>query len=119
MPTLMCEGRSVVRGSRRKYGQTPLQHSSQSMESTSTASTPTLGPAVSLNAGASTFLVGDLVLVRIPFAFDELLDHALSTSTAAGSGIPPTSSARNPQHFAFVRSIIPCVDGVELEVYPM
>jgi len=82
-------------------------------------STPILGPAVSIDAGASMFLAGELVLVRIPFPLDTELRPTLDTSTAAGSGIPPTSNARSPQHFAFVRTATPLADGVELEVFPM
>jgi hypothetical protein len=58
-----------------------------------------------------------LVLVRVPIPLDPELQPALVTSTVAGSGIPPTSNARSPQHFAFVRSATPLADGVQLDVY--
>ena len=52
---------------------------------------------------AEAFLQGECVLVR----FTMTIDIAQPNDTAAGSvGLPPTSSASSPQHFAFVRSAL-------------
>ena len=77
----------------------------------------TLEPALSIDDGAAPFLVGELLLLRIPVCSDIPIHQGLSTSTRAGSGVPPTSNAKSPQHFAFIRSATLHRDGFELEVY--
>ncbi len=57
----------------------------------------------------------DLLFLRIPIAVGEQL---LQEDTDDGSS-PLTSSARGPQHFAFVRSVNHHPEGFELEVYPV
>jgi hypothetical protein len=87
------------------------------MESNSTPNL--LGPAVSIDGGATTFM-GELILVRIPISIGSQLRDGLVPSTVAGSGISPTSNAQGSQNFAFVRSTTQQSGrSYELEVYPI
>ena len=76
-----------------------------------------LSPPVSVDNGALPLIVGECVLVRIPVSLN--IGQNLDASTVAGSGVPPTSNARSPQHFAFIRSLSGYGDGYMAEVYPV
>jgi hypothetical protein len=72
-----------------------------------------LGPSLSLADGASGFSIGEYVFARLPGVVD------IEGTLVSGSGMPPTSNGSSPQHFAYIRTIIPQLDGsYELEVYP-
>ncbi|KAF9506829.1 hypothetical protein BS47DRAFT_380192 [Hydnum rufescens UP504] len=76
-----------------------------------------LGPSQSLAEGAPIFAVGEYVLIRIPIEIK--LGGNTATGSAAESELLPTSKGSSPQHFAFIRSVYPLLDGsYQLEVYP-
>jgi hypothetical protein len=63
------------------------------------------------------FLPGERVLLRIPNPI--VAAHIPNVDTLAGSGLPPTSNARSPQYFTFIRTVLLKPDGsVDVEVYP-
>jgi hypothetical protein len=78
-----------------------------------------LGPSVSLDRGASRFVVGEYVLVRIPERI-QVEGYVDNEATAVGTDLPPASTGSGPQHFAFIRDVglLPGRSWV-LEVYPV
>ncbi|KIL64954.1 hypothetical protein M378DRAFT_77473 [Amanita muscaria Koide BX008] len=78
-----------------------------------------LGPSVSLDRGASRFVVGEYILVRIPERI-QVEGYVDNEATAVGTNISPASTGSGPQHFAFIRDVhlLPGRSWV-LEVYPV
>jgi len=78
----------------------------------------TLGPSLSIEAGAAEFLPGEYVLVRIPTA--GRVDGHLNNESTAASELPPTSHGSSPQHFAFISEVKAIsATSYELVVYPV
>jgi hypothetical protein len=62
-----------------------------------------LGPSLSLVDGASGFITGEWVLVRIPESIQ--VDGHIEDEATAVSDLPPTSHGSSPQHSAFIRQV--------------
>ena len=85
----------------------------------STRSEYVLGPPLSLDGGASDFIVGEYILVRIPEEI-QVEGYVDNEATAGGTDLPLTSNGSSPQHFAFIRQVMPLPDNsYVLEVYPV
>ena len=77
-----------------------------------------LGPPLSLDHGASNFILGEYVLVRIPQPIE--IDGQLGDEVTAATALPSTSNGSSPQHFAFIRQVNIQPNGsLVLEVYPV
>ena len=91
-----------------------LPRSTITMESSMTHQ---LSPAASLADGAHLFHPGERVRLRIPIPIS--VAEIPNVDTLAGSGVPPTSNANSPQHFAYIWTVLLKPDGsVDVKVYP-
>jgi hypothetical protein len=78
-----------------------------------------LTPPLSIADGASIFVLGEYVLVRIPG--DILVNGYVDDEVTAGTALPHTSNGSSPQYFGFIRQVTfqEASGSSLLEVYPV